>query len=230
MKTPFSFFIALILALNTYSQSDSSKQNPFSVNVDLVSSFIWRGMDVNMAPNIQPYAEFETGNFIFGTWASYAVNGSYSEVDLYATYTKGLFSITLTDYYTSPDSGSWNYFNYCPKKTLHTFETTLGFSGTERVPLSVNASVFFYGNDLNSEENPYYSTYIEAKYEFRNIDLFCGVTPFEGLYKDSFGVVNTGITLKNNIKVNKTLDIPFNISLIANPSSQKVFLVASVTF
>lgn len=219
-----------VLFTTAYSQSDSLKPNPFSANVDLVSSFVWRGQDISMAPNIQPYFAFEKGGFEAGAWASYAVNGTYGEVDLYAAYTKGLFSITLTDYYISPDSGSWNYFNYDSKKTLHAFEGTLGFLGTERVPLSINASVFFYGSDLNEDENPYYSKYIETKYEFKHFDLFCGITPGKGFYNDSFGLVNTGITIKNNVKVNKTLEIPLNISLIANPSTEKVFVVAAVTF
>lgn len=230
MKNYLTAFFLLVILSGSFAQSDTTKQNPFNAKVDIVSSFVWRGMDVNMAPNIQPCLTYEKGIFTAGAWGSTAVNGDYNELDLFVTFTKNLFYATITDYYIAPTIGSWNFFDYSKNNTFHAIEGTLGYSGTDKFPLSLNASVFFYGADLKPNGNPYYSTYIEAKYSFKRIDLFCGITPSKGFYHDEFGVVNAGIAYNHGIKINKTFEIPLTLSLVTNPAKQKAILVAAVSF
>lgn len=43
----------------------------FQVNMDLVSSYIWRGVRQGNGPAFQPSVEFTTGGFTLGAWGSY---------------------------------------------------------------------------------------------------------------------------------------------------------------
>lgn len=200
------------------------------MNVDLVSSFIWRGTEVSRVPSIQPCFYFEKKGFEAGAWGTCAINGTYSEVDLYLKYALKNFSVTVTDYYTLPDTGSWRYFNYKNNETPHTYEGTITFEGTEKIPLSLSANVFFYGNDLDSDQNQMYSTYFEAEYAFKNMDLFCGFTPGKSFYYDKAAIVNAGFRLNRTLTITDKISLPCSISLVTNPAEQKVFVVASITF
>jgi hypothetical protein len=229
MKYKLLLFLFCISCSFVHAQSDTGKTQPFSMNVDFASSFIWRGTEVSRVPSIQPYFSFEKKGFEIGAWSTCAVNGTYSEADLYLKYNLGNFSATVTDYYTPPDSVSWRYFNYRNNETPHTYEGTISFEGTEKIPLKVSANVFFYGNDLDSDQKQMYSTYFEAEYALKKMDLFCGFTPGNSFYYDKAAIVNAGFRLNRTLIVTKKISLPCSISLITNPAEQKIFVVASIT-
>lgn len=70
-----------------------------SLGADVVSRYIWRGLDFGNAVSVQPGLSVAFGDLEVGSWASYAITGSTAdEFDLYATYAIGDFSVGLTDY------------------------------------------------------------------------------------------------------------------------------------
>src|ERR1035437_3793654 len=73
--------------------------SPFKVTADIVSSYVWRGVlsTATPTPNIQPTFAFVKGNLEVGAWGSSDFNGSYKEVDLYASYTVKQLKFTVTD-------------------------------------------------------------------------------------------------------------------------------------
>ncbi|MBK7629177.1 MAG: hypothetical protein IPJ23_00235 [Ignavibacteriales bacterium] len=47
-----------------------------TVSADLVSRYIWRGIDVNDAVNIQPNLSLAVGGFSAGFWGSYSLSNN----------------------------------------------------------------------------------------------------------------------------------------------------------
>ncbi len=221
----------LISAYPLFAQDSlSKKKSPFSFNTDLVTSYVWRGQEFSRTPNLQPYLTFKKGGFQFGSWGSGSISGDYKEVDLFASYTLSNFSITATDYYSFYGYPKENYFDYSKNTTIHLFEGSISFLGTKKFPLTILASAFIYGLDKDTKGNNYYSSYFEAGYSFSNINVIIGVTPKKGYYGSGMGVVNAGIKLNKEIKITNTYSIPASISLLCNPMSEKIFLVAGFTF
>ena len=92
----------------------STSRLSFSFGMDLVSRYIWRGIeygageDGSSSPHFQPTAAFsldlgKRGSLSLGVWGSYAFSGNYSESDVYLNYAintkSGNFSLTFNDYY-----------------------------------------------------------------------------------------------------------------------------------
>jgi hypothetical protein len=217
--------------------------SPFKITADLVSSYVWRGVlsTATPTPNIQPTFAFVKGNLEVGAWGSSDFNGSYKEVDLYASYTVKQLKFTVTDY-------DWNfkthYFNYKKKETDHIFEGSVAYSGPESFPLSIAANVMFAGADKKFDTNlnaidpnkQAYSTYIEFGYAFKNFSPFLGITPSDGYYGDGyggikgFGVVNLGITATKTLKITDSFSLPLKATLGFNPQKEDVYLVFGITF
>lgn len=98
-----------LIAMNTavFAQDSlSKKESPFSFNTDIVSTYLWRGSMISNVPNVQPYFSFSKKGFELGSWVSAAVNGDFSELDIYAAYSLSNFKFSLTDYYTFSDSSA----------------------------------------------------------------------------------------------------------------------------
>ncbi len=98
--------IALAVSVGISAQDKTSN---FSMGADLVSRYIWRGVDFGgPSPHIQPYLEYAFGNtgLTLGTWASQSVGGisTGAEADLYLNYeVADLFTVGVTDYYFPSD-------------------------------------------------------------------------------------------------------------------------------
>jgi hypothetical protein len=222
----FSFFFQLFSA--EAQDSIAKKKSPYSLNSDFVTSYLWRGMQISNVPNIQPYMSFAKGGFQAGAWGSLSINGEYSELDLNVSYTIRNLVLTVSDYFVLSDYQG-DYFNYSNNTTGHSFEGSIMFKGTEKLPLQILAATFFYGSDVDYYGKRYYSTYFEATYSFPEIDLILGVSPWKSIYSSGFGVVNTGLRLNKEIKITKDISIPVNLSIIANPVDENIFLVAGFT-
>ena len=187
------------------------------------------GSSFSNIPNFQPYLTYKDCGFSAGAWGSYGFDGSYSEIDVFAAYELKKFKLTLTDYYTISAFPGKRFFDFSNKTTGHSIDGMITFSGTKKIPLSLSCGVFFYGFDKDSNDKQLYSTYFEANYSFREFDLFVGGTPAKGLYGSTYGIVNSGLKLKKEIKISNNYSIPGSLSLIANPMQEKVFLVALFT-
>jgi hypothetical protein len=233
-------------------QAEKSPTNPaqFSLGVDLVSRYIWRGKDYGNSPGIQPNVSFSVAGLKIGVWGSYGVLyrenvGNYEEFDPYISYTWKWFTLGVTDYFNpngiSPNTGN-RYFNYNSATTGHTFETCLTFNGPEKFPLQVYVGTLVYGADKGKDSlgvygggtKNNYSTYFELSYPFTvkgiGVKPFVGGIPFgSGWYGPYGGVVNAGITVSKSIKISKEFELPVYTSVISNPQAQSVFFVFGVS-
>ncbi|MDG5800582.1 hypothetical protein QA597_09450 [Marinilabiliaceae bacterium ANBcel2] len=245
MKLRNSILILLVALLSIISTArlkaetrvnNEDAKVDISVNADLVSRYVWRGMLYSSNFNLQPSVNFGYKNFYGGVWGSYGIAHEFAEVDFYVGFTKGNFAFTLNDYYVGTDIGLLgdDYFNYSSETTNHAFEAEVQYF-FEDIPLVLTGSNFFYGNDRDEDGDNYYSTYFEAMYNFYdvsgyNVSLFAGGTPAEGLYSDGAAIVNVGASFLKEVEVNDLISLPLEASLIFNPDAEDIFFVLSLTF
>jgi len=249
-KISFIVFITIIISLlssnSIFAQQDSiAKESPFSVSCDLMSRYVWRGIDWGDAPSIQPSVSYTKAGFTVGAWGAFATNvNGYQEADLYVSYAYKFMSFTLTDYYYPSNVTPYKYFEYTDSITGHILETSLAFNGTEDLPLTVMIATYIYGDDnrkINDDGTVIgiqYSTYAEVSYAFNKVNVFMGTNLTKpntdngevGYYGNYIGVVNLGATFLKNIKITNTFTLPLKVSVITNPQAEKIYFVAGFSF
>jgi hypothetical protein len=231
--------ILLIVLLCFSAKHVQAQEEDSKVSVDLsaeiVSRYIWRGMNLSSSPAVQPTLSLNAGNFSIGSWGSYTFSPElFQEVDLFLTYSTKYISLTINDYYNPLDTIGFtgDYFHFGNEATRHSLEGMLTLNGPESFHLSLTAGVMFYGNDKNAEGNNMYSTYIELSYaaQIRDIEIktFAGMTPAEGYYGQKAGIVNLGITATKNLTITDNFHLPLKGSFIINPQTEKVFFVIGI--
>ena len=87
----------------------ANKKNEF-LDSDIVLDFrtmhIWRGIATSYSPTFEPTFEVSRNNYTTGIWFAQSLDGNYTELDLYFTYTFKNFSFTIYDYYCPPSIGA----------------------------------------------------------------------------------------------------------------------------
>jgi hypothetical protein len=204
------------------------EESPFSVGADIMSRYVWRGLDYGAAPSIQPYLEFSAGGFAIGAWGAYTTGFSAAnmlgiqEMDLYATYTiADIVTVGVTDYFFPRESDyNYNYFDYGSDTTGHLIEGMVSFNGLDNLPLSLMVGY----NMINDN-----SVYVELGYSFSILDMFLGAG--NGIYtsEDGFGVVNMGISSSKDIPITENFSLPVSASLITNPDAKQIHLVFGIS-
>lgn len=211
-----------------------SSKSEISIGADLYSRYVWRGLDFGSAPSIQPTFEYShSSGFTVGCWGAFSTTGTYNEVDLYVGYEIKGFSITLTDYFfpvsTVPAQNFEKYFNYDNATTGHLFEGTIGWEGPDNFPLTLLAGAFVYGGDKDANGKQNYSSYAELGYTFSTkagkLQPFMGFTPSEGLYGNTMGFVNIGLSTEKEIKLSEAFSLPVSASVITNPQASNIYFV-----
>ena len=240
MKRISTLFIGILLLSSQVVFSQQKKEeNPFSISLDLVSRYVWRGADFGASPNVQPGIEYNKNGFTAGAWGAYAMSfNGYQESDLYLGYTfNDLVNVSLTDYFFQ--NGASNYFDYNKDTTSHIFEISVTYKGTKKLPLSILLATNVYGADAKKADGKnQYSTYAEVNYDFKYISLFAGanLTPVDldkgetGFYGNYLGFVNMGIKATKKVKITDNYSLPVNFSIITNPQTEKIFFVAGLSF
>lgn len=238
--------VILFLAVRPASAQDSISKGKLDISADLMSRYIWRGLNLGgSSPSIQPNIEYTYSNFTAGIWGAYSPNNAITsqEADLYLSYTiANMVSITATDYFFPKEDTLNHYFNYDKNKTNHIIELSAKFLGTEKLPLSLFVATNVYGADAkkNNGDNQF-STYIELGYNFNINETACsafiGLTPNNpdgskgesGFYAPNAGVINLGLTASKKIKITDAYSLPLSASLITNPQAENIFLVFGIS-
>lgn len=204
--------------------------------VDVMSRYIWRGVDYGNAPSFQPAITLTFGGFSLGTWAAYsfasnAQTPAFAEHDLWAGYTLstpvGGFSLFYTDYFY-PSAGL-PYFNFSSNGGAHVLEGGVGYAGPESVPLTFSVYMNFHNDPDNS-------VYIYAAYPFSieeyTLTLFAGATPTTSAWyvtTEKAGLINAGITLSRTIKITESFSLPITASYMMNTVLEQSYLVVGVS-
>ena len=238
------FSITFIFNHNCFSQvlNDSSKID-FTFGADISSRYLWRGMELSKSPCIQPSASFSIGNFSISSWSSYTFNNeALQEFDLNISYSIKNTTICINDYFLPNETIANNkYFNYAANKTSHAIEASVKYS-SEKTPISLTLGTFIFGADKNygfeldkdSLDQNYYSSYAELEYSFiiknNKINAFCGFTPWAGIYGNTLGIVNIGISMSKEIEITDRFSLPIKGMIMANPQSQNIYFGTIISF
>lgn len=206
----------------------------FSVNADLVSGFLWRGMDCGSIC-FQPYMTLEHKGFSIMAWGSTDLRTYDTHVDLFLSYKKNGFQVQLADYFAIPKGGNFSYFDFDAHSTMHTAEAILSYQLGGKLPFSFTWATFFAGADYyNADGKRSYSSYFEVAYPFSAFGLDfkaeAGITPWEGMYADKFNVVNLGIGASKEIAITDKFSVPVWCKLIVNPAVEQTYVVFGLTF
>jgi hypothetical protein len=172
---------------------------------DLMSRYIWRGIDFGNAPAIQPNLAFTWKGLNAGVWGSYGLApyslaiddttiinmGNYAETDFYVSYTYKWFTVMVFDFFLpnglNPNDGN-RFYDFNNKTTGHTIEGSISFNGTEGFPMQILVGTLLWGADKDKDadgnigfgEKNNYSTYAEINYNFELEKLKMSLKPFLG--------------------------------------------------
>lgn len=238
IKKIFVFFITCLSGIS-FSQDLS-----LSVNADLVSRYIWRGIDVNDAFNIQPALSLSVSGFSFGFWGSYSLTNNLDyniygqELDTWLGYTYSFESgisigAIVTDYYY-PNAGipwgDWNNYDNPDGPGAHTVETGLLVKGPDALPLSLSGYINVY-NDAGN--NAYFQADYPAAISDVALNFFVGAStgseenPIYGT--ETFNIINIGVKASKSIKITEDYSLPVYTSFIINPREEISYIVFGLT-
>ena len=202
---------------------------------DVVSSYIWRGQDLGDV-SLQPTLGIGYKGLSLTAWGSVGLSdpSDTKEFDLTLGYTIGGFNIGITDYWFNGGLDPENrYFKYDAHGTNHVFEANVGYDfGLASLQWYTN----FAGNDgMNNDGKRAYSSYVELAVPFKlaTVDwtATAGSVPFATDFygTDGFAVTNLALKATKEIKVSESFSVPVFGQVIANPCSQKAYLVIGFT-
>ncbi len=201
---------------------ENDTTSPFSVNIDIYSSYVWRGT-LFSGPSFQPSVSWEHQGFKIGAWASQDFAGTYNEADLYASYSFNFgLSCGITDYYYP----GLSYTDFSDTTGSHAYEINIGYS-LRKLSMAAN----YVLNQAGGAGSAGGDIYVELKYNFKYFGLFAGAgngwltieDPGRG---DEFGLVNIGVSTSKELKINDHFSIPVTGSVIWNPQAEQFFIVA----
>lgn len=208
-----------------------------SVGVDLVSRYIWRGLNVGDAPSVQPSVSFGIKGFEVGTWGAYSLSNDITggdEIDLWVGYAVelaggGAIGLLVTDYYF-PNAGEEfsNYRDYDDENGpgAHTLE----FGGSFTFP-SFPLTLAGYVNFWNDEGH---NVYLQADYPLvvgeTSLNLLAGAAPGSEDNPDYYGTenfafINLGLTAAKEVEITERFSLPVSASWILNPKLDIAYLV-----
>ncbi|MHC1705870.1 MAG: hypothetical protein AB9846_18365 [Tenuifilaceae bacterium] len=230
--------IVLIILLfsvlfNAFGESAVEKPKiDLSVNLDVLSSHLWRGFKNGNSLSLQPTISASYNGWSFGTWAAYAGNGSYFEVDIFAEYSYKKLTVSIYDYFCPASLQSAKFFEFRKHQTKHTIDVMLTWE-PERIPFKVMASTMIWGDDLSKTTgNQHYSTYIEPAITWKRKqldgDLYAGFTPFNGYYSSDPSFVNLGASVNYNLNLQQ-FNIPIRTKVSYNPVLNTIWFMAGIS-
>ena len=206
-----------------------------TISGDVVSSYIWRGQDLGHV-SLQPTLGIGYKGLSLSAWGSVGLSdpSDTKEFDLTLGYTIGGFNIGITDYWFNSGLDPENrYFKYDAHGTNHVYEANVGYDfGFAGLQWFTN----FAGNDgMNNDGKRAYSSYVELSVPFKlaTVDwtATAGAVPFSTDFygTDGFAVTNLALKATKDIQVTETFSVPVFGQVVANPCSQKAYLVVGFT-
>ena len=231
--------MGLVMSMTAIAQDEIESESKIETTIsgDIVSSYIWRGQDLGNV-SLQPTLGIGYKGLSLTAWGSVGLTNSddTKEFDLTLAYTTGGFNIGITDYWFNagldPDN---RYFMYNAHSTNHVFEANIGYDfGFASLQWYTN----FAGNDgTNKSGKRAYSSYFEVNVPFKlaTVDwtATAGAVPYATTFYNGwtsgFSVTNLALKATKDIKITDSFSIPIFGQVVANPRSQKAYLVLGFT-
>ena len=234
MKKIVLLALGLVAVATTHAQDEKAKVET-TVAADFVNQYIWRGLDCGNV-SIQPTLGIGYKGLSLSAWGNVGVSkDDVKEFDLTLGYTTGGFNIGITDYWFSVggDDPDNRYFKYNAHSTNHVFEANIGYDfGVLNLQWYTN----FAGNDgYNKNDKRAYSSYAQVDVPFKLVTVdwtaTAGVVPYYSTYYGTTGFAVTNLSLRadKDIKITDSFSIPVFGQIVANPCTEKAYLVFGFT-
>ena len=231
MRTAAVIALFLAASLAGYAQEkEFDSKLTVDLGADLVSSYVWRGM-YQSGVSLQPAVSLSAFGLSLGAWGSTDFSTSFKEIDFFLSYEYKGFRASISDYWWSGEGASF----FKSARGAHHLEASLGFTFSEKFPLSLEVSTLFYGDDDKDEDDqPYYSSYISASFPFSvgNIDCEAGIgfTPRKGMYSDKAHVAAISLRAEKSLPLFNNYALPVFAELIFSPAQDNVYFVFGIRF
>jgi|WetSurMetagenome_2_1015567.scaffolds.fasta_scaffold01847_8 hypothetical protein len=241
------YFQKIVLLLFLCNASISFAQDlSLTAGADAVSRYIWRGINVNDAVNIQPSLTLSVSGFSVGFWGSYSLASDASsntfgqELDTWLGYTYAFengmsIGAIVTDYYFANAGIKWgNFNNYDDPDGVgaHTIETGLQIKGPNTFPILFSGYINVY-NDAGS--NTYFQVDYPTTVAQIPINFFIGASGgseenpnYYGTEK--FNVTNIGAKATKSVKITDEYSLPVSVTFLVNPRTEISYLIFGLTF
>lgn len=213
-------------------------------SVTLTSRFLYRGLDLGQAPQVQPVIALGVGNFEFAAFSSHplappldeAVSAAavpdyvnYREVLLWMLYRIETAAGTFTPYvqnHFNPNAG--RLFDFDNDAGAHHLQAQLFYNGPETFPIDFLVGYVFYGPARES-------VYLEGGYSFEYAGLGVrtfisgtpGDSPFNGT--DEAAITQLGITASRAIPITDRFSLPLSATFSFNPYTENAFAAVAIT-
>lgn len=203
-----------------------------TLNADVVSTYVWRGMDLGNA-SLQPTLGIAWKGLSLSAWGSVGIARAedMKELDLTLEYTTGGLTVGVVDYWN--DMADPRYLFYEAHGTGHVLET---FAAYDFGPLSVSWQTIWAGNDgFNKQEKRAYSSYAELQAPFRlascDWEATVGVVPYATTFYETTGFAVTNVTLQASkaVKITDSFSLPVFAQVVANPCHGNAYFVFGIT-
>ena len=239
MKKIVLLAMGLVMSMTVMAQDEIENENKVETTIsgDIVSSYIWRGQDLGNV-SLQPTLGIGYKGFSLTAWGSVGLTNSddTKEFDLTLAYTSGGFNIGITDYWFNAGLDPENrYFMYKAHSTNHVFEANIGYDfGFASLQWYTN----FAGNDgVNKSGTRAYSSYFEANVPFKlatvdwtaTVGIIPYATSFYNDWTSGFSVTKVALKATKDIKITDSFSIPIFGQVVANPRTEKAYLVLGFT-
>ena len=222
MKKIVLFAMGLVLSGTTLAQEEKKSEFETTIKGDFVNEYIWRGLKLADVA-VQPTFGVEYKGLSLTAWGSYGLSNKddVKEFDLTLAYAISGLNFGVTDYWFSVGQDpEGRYFKYDAHGTNHIFEA---FAGYDFGFASVKWYTNFTGNDY--KEN--------VPFRLATVDwtATAGAVPFESVQygTNGFAVTNLSLRATKDIRITDTFSVPIFGQVIANPCSQKAYLVLGFT-
>lgn len=235
MKKGLRLYVLCALLLMGAASTEAQEKIETTISSDFVNEYIWRGQKLGDVA-VQPTLSVSYKGLSLTAWGSYGLTNpdDTKELDLALGYTIGGLNIGITDYWFSTGlDPKGRYFKYDAHGTNHVFEANIGY---DFGPVALQWYTNFAGNDgTNKDGKRAYSSYVEATIPFSLASVewtaTAGAVPFAttSYGTSGFAVTNLSLCATKNIRVSDSFSIPIFGQVVANPCSQKAYLVLGFT-
>ncbi|MDD4032104.1 MAG: hypothetical protein PHS48_02535 [Bacteroidales bacterium] len=234
MKTKI-LLLAMVFTFGSVTSSLKAQEKvKADARVDLVSSYVWRGL-YQTGASIQPTLAFAYSGFNLTAWGSTDFK-LFKEFDLTLGYTTGGLTLSVTDYWWAGQGQ--RYFDY----DLHYFEGTAAYYMGESFPMTLSWSTIFSGEgDKDASGDQMYSSYLEAGYDFTVGEIALhpavGIVPWgpslfhiQSTRPEDMQMTNISLKASKNIKVTDAYTIPAFAQVVVSPYDDNIHFVFGMTF
>ena len=228
MKKIITILALFATTVAIYGQEETDTERfSISTEVDLVSSYVWRGV-YQTGVSVQPGLSLSAYGATIGAWGSTDFSSTFKELDFFLAYEIGGFSAAITDYWWLGEGVS-----FFRERGGHLFEASLAYTLSEKIPVSLGVNTMFFGDiDKDADGKRQYSTYITAGYPFsiKNIDceVGIGISPWKGLYSDKFDVATITAKASKNLRITESSSLPLFVEVIFSPAQDNAYLVFGI--